>query len=141
MTKRGCGLVALAAALMVAAGGSGGDEAKIQGTWAWAAAEFNGRKAHPENYADFRRVFRGDQWANLQGGQPLERGTFRLDPSRSPRAIDLVYSDGQTYEGIYKLRGDTLEVCTALPGRGRPTKFASRAESGWGLSVYNRAKP
>ena len=135
------GLAAAGLAVLMAAVEPTGDEAKIQGSWAWAAAEFNGRRAHRENFADFRRVFIGDQWSNVKGGKPLEQGTFRLDPSRSPKAIDLIYPDGQVYEGIYKLRGDVLEVCTALPGRGRPTKFASRADSGWGLSLYKRAHP
>lgn len=139
--KQGRMLMALAAGLLVAADGPGRDEARLQGNWAWASAEFNGRRAPREDYADYRRVFRGDQWINLAGGQPQQSGTYRLDPTRSPKAIDLTYADGQVYRGIYKLEGDHLKTCIAVPGQERPTRFVSKPDSGWGLTVYRRARP
>jgi hypothetical protein len=58
--------------------------------------------------------------------------------------IDLIYNvearESSTFRGIYKLDGDTLTICSANPGKARPTAFESREESNVNLSVLRRVK-
>jgi len=49
---------------------------------------------------------------------------FRLDPTKTPKAIDLVYGS-QLSQGIYTLDGDLLRLCIADAGVKRPTSFAA----------------
>jgi uncharacterized protein (TIGR03067 family) len=54
--------------------------------------------------------------------------TFKLDPSKKPKWIDLTNEEGETSLGIYELDGDTLTICIKDEGDGkRPDKFVSEA--------------
>ena len=48
---------------------------------------------------------------------------YELNPKANPPQIDIITIDG-TALGIYRLKGDRLEICWACPGAERPTKFA-----------------
>ena len=37
--------------------------------------------------------------------------TYRIDPSKSPRRIDLIMRDDRLLRGIYKFEGDNLTLC------------------------------
>ena len=54
--------------------------------------------------------------------------TFKLDSSKSPKAIDVTVTDGvgkgQTLKGIYESDGEDLKLClTGEPVEARPTEF------------------
>ena len=59
-----------------------------------------------------------------------------------PHEIDLHITNepekGKTFLSIYKIEGDTLFICHALPGATRPTEFSSRQENKHILSVSKR---
>jgi uncharacterized protein (TIGR03067 family) len=71
-------------------------------------------------------------------------GTFTLDPSKTPKQMNVVPLDGplkgETIEDIYEVDGDSLKLCMALPGTKRATEFKSEAGSGLWLFTYKRAK-
>ena len=48
-----------------------------------------------------------------------------IDPSKSPATIDLVTDDGGKYPtpAVYKLDGDTLQICMYKGGQERPRKW------------------
>jgi len=75
---------------------------------------------------------------------PATTGTYTLDTTKSPIAIDMKPKggtyDGKTLLGIVKVDGDTMTICFAEPGKPRPTKFESTAESGTVLAVHHKAK-
>ena len=52
-----------------------------------------------------------------------------------PRSSDLVS------RGIYRLEGDTLELCQAFPDESRPTEFATRKGDTRLLMVLKRVGP
>jgi uncharacterized protein (TIGR03067 family) len=65
-------------------------------------------------------VFKGDR-LTLTGPKPFRKReySFKLDPSKKPKTIDLTLLDGQLNEkvwrGIYELKGDELTGCTRHP--------------------------
>jgi hypothetical protein len=71
---------------------------------------------------------------------------IKLDPAKTPGAIDLTILEGklkgEIVHGIYKLerRGDVdyLTICHADPGEERPKTFVSGPDSGLYLMVYRR---
>jgi uncharacterized protein (TIGR03067 family) len=72
-------------------------------------------------------------------------GTYKLDPSKKPKAIDYTLDygpdKGKPHKGIYALEGDTLKICGSDPGKSRPTEFATKTDSGQRLIVLTREKP
>jgi uncharacterized protein (TIGR03067 family) len=76
------------------------------------------------------------------GDKIVERGTFVLDPSQSPGAIDATVTEGaekgKTSLGIYALGDETRKVCLAPPGAARPTRFDSPRGSKWALFLTHR---
>jgi uncharacterized protein (TIGR03067 family) len=105
----------------------------------------NGQQVIEEGIKDSKVTIEGNRYTVERGDKTLERGNFRLDPSRSPKAVDTTPSEGpdkgKTVRGIYELEGDTLRTCVAPPGEERPSEFAAEVETNFMLFVYKRAKP
>jgi uncharacterized protein (TIGR03067 family) len=88
-------------------------------------------------------------WEFRKGGKLLtsypdgnkDSSRYVLRPKRNPAQIDIITIDGRAL-GIYRLKGDTLEICWACPGVERPTKFApgNGEDDAIVLSVLKRAK-
>jgi RNA polymerase sigma factor (sigma-70 family) len=98
-----------------------------------------------------RIIIRGDRLAfrmRLAGQQEKPGGEFavRLDPSRRPKAIDLIAlkgpHEGEPLRGIYEVDGDTLLLCfRRTPSQARPTEFNETAEAGVYLFRARRSGP
>jgi uncharacterized protein (TIGR03067 family) len=125
-----------------------GDEDKIQGTWQATEGMSEGKAVPKEQLQGMKVVFSGEKMSIFppggEGKKTLEY-TFRLDPSKKPKAIDATRQDGagkgKSAQGIYELDGDTLKLC--LPSRlekERPTEFAAPEKSGLILLTLKRAK-
>jgi uncharacterized protein (TIGR03067 family) len=125
------------------AGEKGGkkDEDRIRGTWLPVSAEEGGRKEPDEKLKDSKIVFGADGKLNLTvQGKEME-GTYKLDATKKPKAIDVTIKDGskeETHKGIYLLEKDSLKLCFAEPDR--PTEFATQAGTKSLLLVLKRAK-
>jgi uncharacterized protein (TIGR03067 family) len=70
-------------------------------------------------------------------------GTFKIDPTRKPKAIDWTDTFGEdagkTFPAIYALNGDRLIFCAANEGQPRPTEFRTR--KGLVLRIHQRITP
>jgi len=114
----------------------------FQGTWRQIAHERDGVAAPPDERGWEPRVtFTGDTFVvTLADGSTAIKGTFKLDPTREPKAVDwtdTVGPDaGKTFLAIYSLEGDRLVFCAADEGQERPTAF--RAGPGQDLRVSQR---
>ena len=75
-----------------------------------------------------------DRAAAILGGDTMEfKGdkvalgaemTFTLDPSKSPKWIDMSSADGKGFVGVYALDGDKLTLHYVAPGStARPTEL------------------
>jgi uncharacterized protein (TIGR03067 family) len=110
------------------------DQDKLQGAWKVVAATVDGDNDGPEverikNVLD--PVFRGDKLTIREDNV----NDFKLDPSKTPKQIDIFPNSGPAKEqnqfirGIYELNGDDLKLCVGPPGADRPAKFASEKGS------------
>jgi uncharacterized protein (TIGR03067 family) len=125
-----------------------GKAERLEGRWRVAALESDGRKA---TEAEVKAMKDGgwtfkDSQVSFDDPNAPGKSTFKLDPSKSPKQIDLIGVDGpqkgKTMEGIYKREGKRLTICVrdlAAAAKGRPTEFVTKAESGLGLIVLEQA--
>jgi uncharacterized protein (TIGR03067 family) len=127
-------LASLVAAAPDAPGAPGAakDKAALQGTWQVVKEEMRGGAA-PGDVRDHRMVFSGDEFKLVEGDKVLIRGTFTLDPSKSPRVMEMKITEGAGPDpeapahGIYELKGGELKWCAAEPGSDdRPQKFDTK---------------
>ena len=121
-----------------------GDAEAIQGTWLPSAAELAGKKYPDEVRKSIRLVIKDDTYAVTVGEAPPDRGTIKLDPSATPKAIDVTGTEGpnkgKTILAIYELSGDTLRICYDLSGKSRPTEFKTEPNTKLFLVTYQREK-
>ena len=149
---RACGLVLFTAAL--AAGAEPAKQAvkadrdKLQGTWAFVSIETDGKQNDKPPKGD-QFVFKDDKISLTAGGMTQEL-TFDLSPGDDPKGIVLVPKEapGVNYhlQGIYKLDGDELQICWALPvkedmiGKVKPKQFKTQPGSFTVLVTLKRVK-
>src|SRR5262245_6981370 len=69
------------------------DREALQGTWKIVASETGG-KDQTEEAKDHLLVFEGDTFALKKGDEVGLKGTFKLDPSKKPTAIDITITEG-----------------------------------------------
>ncbi|HZZ80336.1 MAG TPA: TIGR03067 domain-containing protein [Gemmataceae bacterium] len=118
------------------------DRSALQGTWKVTESVSKGEKAPPE---DLALIFRGDAILIREDGKTAENFSFLLNPSKTPKEIDLTLKvgpqKGRIDRAIYKLDGDTLRICIQTDKDGpRPAGFASPKNSSIWLVVLQRTK-
>ena len=113
------------------------DKDLLQGKWKAVAATRDGKARTEEELKDkpMMLTFEGDKATLRDGDRDVgEPVTFKLDPSKKPKQIDVkppAGSDGTErpmMKGIYELKGDTLKLAfkrAEEPGQSpeRPTDF------------------
>jgi uncharacterized protein (TIGR03067 family) len=118
--------------------------AKFEGTWTFASMEFEGQEIPGKDLAGHLIILKGNEFA-AKTGEGTTKGTFQVDPTASPKTIDVTMGDGpekgKTLLGIYTLTADTYRVSLAAPGKPRPTEFVSKAGSGNAVELLKKEKP
>ena len=118
--------------------------AKFQGNWKQIGYERDGVREPIDDEKDWEphTTFNGNLFVvEIADGSIPIRGSFKLDPTRDPKAID--YTDthgadaGKTFLAIYSLDGNKLIFCAASEGQERPTEF--KTKSGEVLRTFQRA--
>jgi uncharacterized protein (TIGR03067 family) len=120
------------------------DQAAIQGKWRIVSFTFNGQPRAEDTYKNLRLEIKGDKYLITDGGETASR-TFSLDPTKKPKAMDVVYDDGpnkgKTCRAIYALEGDILTICRhQQPEMARPKEFAATGGSDRALIKWKRVK-
>lgn len=113
------------------------DFEKLQGKWIIESFLYNGNPV--ERMTEGIRQFKDDKYTLAPKNSDGIEGTFKLDPEKKPKEIDMVVG-GRMLKGIYDLEGDTLKVSYSLTGGERPTEFASKPDSGTTLIMHKRMK-
>jgi uncharacterized protein (TIGR03067 family) len=139
--------------VLTASGGIGaraGDKAdvekelkKFQGTWTFESVEVGGKEVPVAEFKGITVTFAGAKYTVKKGDEVIQAATLKLDPSKSPKALDVTVAEGPNKGavmlGIYEIRGDTLKVCFDPEGKKRPTQFKS-ASGSQTLVVHKRVK-
>ena len=123
-----------------------GDGEKLTGTWTCSSGINDGKALAQETVQKLRLTLTKDGgYKTERGKQVLFDSTYKIDPDKRPKHIDLIGTEGENKGkaalGIYVLDGDTLKICYTMPGEGRPREFESKAGSGATLVVWKRRKP
>lgn len=120
------------------------DGKKIQGSWKPVVAELAG-KPFPHDILNTMKLVVTDGKYTVTVGEQTDEGKLKLDPAKTPRAMDIVGTkgpnQGKTIPAIYELTDTTLQVCYDLSGKARPKEFKTRVESQLFLVKYKRQKP
>jgi uncharacterized protein (TIGR03067 family) len=139
--------VVLFAALSLVPAQPAADAAKkdldaIQGTWVMVALEVDGKPVPEEKIKGAILVVKGDKYVTQVKGKDYET-TLTLDPTKKPKAIDMVFSEGdkkdKVLRGIYMIEGDTLKVCRGMrPEQERPTQFGTWPDTNLFLVTWKK---
>src|SRR5688572_20362886 len=116
------------------------DAANLEGTWVVTSMVENGKPK--EELKGDKLVFDQAGTVTIKNEKREEKGTYKLDPSGKPKAIDIKQADSEKpYYGIYTLDGDTLKICMSPDeGKPRPTEFTAKEGSGLMILELKREK-
>lgn len=113
----------------------------MRGTWVIESAELGGEKT--DAFKGRTLVIEKDKYT-VKVGESIDKGILKLDPDKSPRAMDIVGKEGpnkgKTIVAIYELKDDAMQICYALEGTTRPTEFSSQGGKTLFLVHYKRQK-
>lgn len=132
-----CGLLGTAAAP------AADDTKSLQGTWVIESATLAGRD-HTEDFEGMKLTLDGNNYV-VDFGKNTDKGTFAVDPAKSPKQIDLTSVEGpfkgKALPGIYDLKGDTLRICANADGKAdlRPKAFEAPDKVRSMLLTFKRA--
>jgi uncharacterized protein (TIGR03067 family) len=142
------GVIAVAVVVLVSGGaGASGDDVKkemtqLEGEWSMVSGVASGQAMPKTMVETGKRVARDGETTITFGGQLYFKAKIKIDPSKSPKAIDYEMTEGptrgKTHLGIYERDGDTVKFCFAAPGQERPTEFTSKEGSQRTLSVWKK---
>jgi len=110
------------------------DHEKLQGVW--LATEFWSGLQRFEG-PSYRMIFIGNQ-CNVRIQNVMYESTFRLDPTRDPKAIDFTMEGGRIMPGIYQLEDDHLLVVMNFFGQERPSHFKRGVHPLWSFWELRR---
>ncbi|GEM_PF-1251779 len=111
------------------------DAEKIQRTWVAVSGERDGKELTPAQLEAFLFVIARDQFAFGPHYLPDVLATYKLDPTKTPKEIELTvlegYRKGKAMKYLYRLDGDRLTLCFQIAADApAPTEFATKADSG-----------
>lgn len=145
-------LAAMMCAVTLAASGALADDKadqekelkRFQGSWTIESSETGGKKLPADSLKAFVVTYDGDKHTVKNGDKVIQVGTQKIDPSKSPKTIDVTMTEGpnkgKVMLGIYEIDGDTMKACFDPEGKKRPTEFKSPAGSQIFVNVHKRVK-
>ncbi len=131
--------------LLATARGTEKGSVKIEGTWAATGGILEGKKVPDDEVAKEKLVMilKAGKYEITAMGKQVEAGTYKIDFSKMPVAVDMTISKGtgagKTQLGILKLDGDILTIAMGeAGGKDRPKNFDGAADVG--IIIWKRAK-
>ena len=116
------------------------DLRKLQGTWQAVGAEQGGEKLPAgQNLTNIMVIVTGNSYRTI-GANQADRGSFTIDPDKSPKQMDIKTGEEETLQAIYELGPDHMRVCYGRDGVERPTAFATSSSDPRLLLIDYRRK-
>jgi uncharacterized protein (TIGR03067 family) len=122
---------------------------KLQGTWKLVSQENEGKVVEGVN--EVLMIFDKDTYSYKFGGDNVGlTATFKLDPSKKPKAIDITTTEnklipeskGRTTQAIYDLDRDAFRLAEPWSAfTARPKEFTTKKGSRFTVGTYKRVKP
>ena len=113
----------------------------LEGTWSFARLEIGGTSIPAAGLKMSRLLIDGDRF-RTESPEATYEGVFNIDVEAQPHHIDIHFVEGPEAgnwnHGIYRLNGDTLELCLDVNGKPRPAKFTSSGDRGHAYEVLER---
>jgi uncharacterized protein (TIGR03067 family) len=118
------------------------DLASMEGEWNLVAMEVDGKPVPAEKLVSAKLTIRGDKYTLVSRNKQHEV-ELKLDPSKSPKEIDMTFLDGPNKDrvgkGIYEINGDKLKICRSLdPQDERPKDFKTEGKVNYFVMVWER---
>ncbi|HMF15459.1 MAG TPA: TIGR03067 domain-containing protein [Gemmataceae bacterium] len=144
-------VVVLLAGIATWAGADDGDKKeavqremkKFEGTWVMTSGENDGKPVAADVVKKSRLVIQGNRHT-VKIGDDTYVGTHVLDPTKSPKTIDVKDTEGpfkgKTLKGIYELTDEAFRICIAPPEKDRPTEFTTKSGTGMLLHEWKKQK-
>lgn len=139
------GLAALTACLVSFASATADDRAASVGVWKVVAVEMGGRQIDADFISRFQVAYRDDgSWEVFFKRLLVGAGASRNDEDASPKTFEMEVAGAAPtnparYVGIYRVEGNTRQLCFVPDGRPRPDTFAAPRGSGRILVTLKRA--
>ena len=120
-------ILAAAALTAPAAAADNAEELKLlAGTWKPKEASLGGNKIDMVLLDTVTLAYEAEKYT-LTIGDKVEKGTYSLDPAKSPKAMDIFPTEGdnngKTFLAVYSIEGDKLSICYSLTPTVRPDDF------------------
>jgi uncharacterized protein (TIGR03067 family) len=117
---------------------------EVVGTWSCSAATINGRVLPETSTKKLHLTITDTRYKTERDAEVLFDSTYRLDISKTPAHINMLGTEGdlrgKEAQGIIAMDGDTLKICYTMPGKPRPTTFASETNSEAQFVIWKREK-
>lgn len=115
----------------------------IAGVWKAVSYEQDGQKG--DEAPDYVLSFKAGKYSQKNNGMEDETGSYKLDTEKKPHEVTLTIESGRDkgkkQPGIFKVDGDKLTLCLAMPGSDkRPEKFEAGEGSNAILVTFKRDK-
>ncbi len=147
-----CVVIAAASAFVLAADASDkeeaikADRALLAGEWRVVSVEANGNTNADSEVVRITVVNRLDgTWSLLSNGNIIAEGTSTIDPTTSPKTIELrgirgsaENARGTHYRGIYEVHETTRRLCFVPADKPLPESFAGGRDTGQILVTFER---
>ncbi len=114
----------------------------LEGTWSFERLVIAGNTLPAIALAASRILIDGDRF-RTESPEAIYEGVFNIDVEAEPHAIDIEFVEGpesgNTNHGIFRLDGDTLEICLDISGEPRPTTFHAAPGTQHAFEVLRRS--
>jgi uncharacterized protein (TIGR03067 family) len=125
-------------------GGMPEDIDLLQGTWFVSTLEVDGQKMNEAMLDAAQIVIKGSRFTSTGMGAVYE-GRIELDTSQKPGYLTMHFDagpeKGNKNLGIYEMKNDKLRICLSTRGNERPTRFATKAGTGFALETLTKTRP
>jgi len=113
----------------------------LEGTWSFARLEIDGSVMPAVALQASRILIDGDRF-RTESPEAIYEGIFNINVEVEPHEIDIEFVEGpeagNSNFGIFRLEGDSLEICLDMNGKPRPESFSTSHGSGRAYEILKR---